>query len=69
MNVMAIERALRRSGMTTAAHHLDIVQRARCTTKVDDPGRAHRRLCLRRAPNLLKDEATALTFTSEEDAP
>jgi hypothetical protein len=55
MNMMEIERALRLSGMTTAANHLAIVQLARHTTKVDDPGRAHRRLCLRRAPNLLKD--------------
>jgi hypothetical protein len=55
MNMTEIERALWLSGMTTAANHLDIVQLAPNTTKVDDPGRAHRRLCLRRAPNLLKD--------------
>jgi hypothetical protein len=52
MNMMKIERALRLWGMTTA---LDIVQLARHTTKVEDQGWAHRRLCLRRAPNLLKD--------------
>ena len=69
MNMMEIERALRLSGMTTAANHLDIVQLAPATTKVDDPGWAHRRLCLRRAPNLLKDYAAALPFTSEEDGP
>jgi hypothetical protein len=37
MNMMEIERALRLSGMTTAANHLAIVQLARHTTKVDDP--------------------------------
>jgi hypothetical protein len=55
MNMMEIEPALRLSGMTSASNHLDIVQIAPLTTKVDDPARAHRRLCLRRAPNLLKD--------------
>jgi len=37
MNMMEIERALRLSGMTTAANHLDIVQLAPNATKVDDP--------------------------------
>jgi hypothetical protein len=54
MNMTHIERALGLSGMTTAANR-DIVQLARHTTKVDAQGWAHRRLCLRRTPNLLKD--------------
>jgi hypothetical protein len=55
MNMMDIKRALRLSGMTSAANHLDIVQLGRLTTKVDDQGWAQRRLCHCRAPNLLKD--------------